>query len=150
MDGAGGEFGEGVEDASIGAGVFRDAVFEDSWIEIEQEIVHAENGNTDAGFLDSLAVFLIKHPGGEVEASVLVVKEFFFAQPGLVTAGMPTGKAVEREGVAMFGDLPADIGIGEAVAEHEVDEFADAMGQTRDLAAATAGGGAGFVNWWIT
>ncbi len=150
MDGAGGEFGEGIKDAGVGARIFRDAVFEDSGIEVEQKAVHAEDGDTDAGFLDGLVVLLVKNPGGEVEARVLVVEKVLFPEPGLVAAGMPAGDAVEGEGIAVFGDLPSDIGVGEPVAEHEVEEFANAMGQARDFATATAGGRkGGLLDWWI-
>ena len=139
MSSARGEFGKGVEDAGVRTGVFRDAVFKDGGVKFDEEAVHSEDSDTDAGLLDRLAV-LGKDLGGEVEARMLVIEEVLFAEPDLVTAGMPTGEVVLVEGVAVFGDFADDIGVRETVAEHEVDEFTNAMGQASHLAAAAAGG----------
>ena len=93
-DSTGAEFAEGVEDAGIGAWVFGDSSLEDGGIEIEQEIVHPENGDAEAGFLDEVTLLFVYDLCGEVEASLLIVEERLFAEPMLVAAGVPSGKVV--------------------------------------------------------
>ncbi len=152
-DRTGGELREGVEDAGIGAGVVSDAVLEDGGIEREQKVVHPENGDAEAGFLDELALLCVDDLSGEVEASMLIVEERLFAEPKLVAAGVPAGEVVGVEGIAVAGKFLDDIGVGRAVAEHEIEELADAVGEASDFAAPTAGGGPawnnGLLDYWI-
>lgn len=138
------EVAQGVEDTGVGAGLGRDLIFEDNWIEVAKQGVHLGNGDAKAGGIEARTVFLLDHVGGEVEAETHLFEAGSVLEPVLVTAGVPAREVVGVEIMSALGEFFGDGGVGLAIEEHTINVVAKFLGKASDLAGAAAGGKEGW------
>jgi hypothetical protein len=78
--------------------------------------------------------------GGEIGGGLLAGADFgepsLFEQPLLMAAFLPLGEVVGLEVFTGVAEALEDIGVGDAVAQHEVDLVAERFGEASDFAVA--------------
>jgi hypothetical protein len=135
-----GEIAQGVEDTGVGAGLGRDLIFEDNWIEVGEQGKHLGYSDVKAGGIKARTVFLLNDVGGEVEAEAHLFEAGPVLEPVLVTAGVPARNVVSIEVMSALSEFFNDGGVGQAIEEHTVNEIAKFPGKASDLAGAAVMG----------
>lgn len=135
------DLAEGVEDADVSAGTLGEFRGQDRRVELDEEGIEAEDGDTKAGAVKEGGVFLVYNRGGEIEPESHFLEPRLFAEPVLEAAGIPTGEASFIQEAALFAERADDGAVGGAVAEHEIEAFSKVRSQTGDFAMAPDGAG---------
>ena len=139
FEAAGSEAGKGIEHTQEVQRVGLDGLAQGIGTDFGNGFADEGGGNFMGGLEGVDTLFFAGKVEGQFEAGAGFVEEAEFAEMFLVAAFFPATDGVVSEVSAVWTELLADGGVGEAVVEHFIELVAEGFGEAGDGAAATMG-----------
>lgn len=105
---------------------------------LKEDLRKARGGSLEADFGKFGGVVAAEVVNEVILIETVLENEILFEAPIFVTAGGPGRDVALENGEAEFAECPNDVFVGDAVAEHAVDQVAGVLGQPSDAAPAAS------------
>jgi len=111
-----------------------------------EDLADAEGGDLLGGFVDFGVIMFAEEVKEELDLGVGLFAAFLFGEPEEIAGLFPTGDVAFGEPRGARAEQEEDLGIGDALAEHAIEVFADVGGELADFVTRIAGEG-GEIGW---
>jgi len=138
-EGLAAETGEGVEQASEIGEVAIHFTFEAARGEIPEALENLGEGDLEDDLMEFGVILAAEHFDGGLLPGAHLLGPVKFFEPVHIAPAFPFGEVIESQVLGVAAEFFEDGAVGKAIADQEIDPVAEGLGETGDLAIASAG-----------